>query len=358
MKKAILVLALLFLIIPARPATSDDAPPPAHHSMRTTPEERRNMEEFLSSAPWDQTKKANAYDVLAKIDSHSPLNPDEIVIYRQLHRGAIEIGNQKKAAEKEKQRKLDEIAKIEHNKINTLEAKKKEDPKSLETAPKEISSYFVAPGSWMCPTPGGLIGGHYKDKGSNCIPPVSDKPQPVVVMDVDKGIAFTCIPNSVEDGPLKGMIAESCNYVLASSLIDKDGIHLNPDRLKDFARKQTSNDIRALDVHPVVHEEPGKGEINNQTKNNEAPPAEKGWVTKHDATMCKTYKDINDLYNYISEYNKAEVKNMYSDRCTMYEEGIKVRIISQDGGSFYRVALGEDSSESIGYMGMGEIQVK
>jgi hypothetical protein len=108
------------------------------------------------------------------------------------------------------------------------------------------SPYFIAIDAWECPVPRNLSDDHMYDKDSGCIPPLRKAPENIVVMDIEKEFAYVCKPFRYGKDFIEGFTAVFCNYVLASSLIDKNGQHPDLEKLKEYAGKQTMKAVKEL----------------------------------------------------------------------------------------------------------------
>lgn len=108
------------------------------------------------------------------------------------------------------------------------------------------SPYFLSLDAWECPRPGSLIDNHVLDADSGCIAPSRKKLENVVVMDIEKDFAFVCVPlRNSKDIP-EGMTSILCNYVLVSSIVDKNGQSLDPQKLKEHAGRQTMKAVKDM----------------------------------------------------------------------------------------------------------------
>jgi|GEM_PF-723764 len=111
---------------------------------------------------------------------------------------------------------------------------------------EQKSPYFLSLDAWECPRPGSLIDNHMIDLDSGCIPPSRKTPENIVVMDIEKGFAFVCAPlRNSKDIP-EGFTSILCNYVLVSSITDKNGQIPDPAKLKDRASAQTMKAVKDM----------------------------------------------------------------------------------------------------------------
>ena len=110
----------------------------------------------------------------------------------------------------------------------------------------EPSPYFLSLDAWECPRPGSLTDNRMLDTESGCIPPSRKAPENIVVMDIEKDVAYVCVPVRTGKDIPEGFTSILCNYVLVSSLIDKKGQHPDPEKLKEHAGRQTMKAVKVL----------------------------------------------------------------------------------------------------------------
>ena len=108
------------------------------------------------------------------------------------------------------------------------------------------SPYFLSLDAWECPRPGSLMDNHMLETESGCIVPLRRTPENVVVMDIEKDLAYVCVPVRAGKDIPEGFTSILCNYVLVSSLIDKNGQHPDPEKLKVHAARQTMKAVKDL----------------------------------------------------------------------------------------------------------------
>jgi hypothetical protein len=108
------------------------------------------------------------------------------------------------------------------------------------------SPYFLSLDAWECPRPGSLIDNHMSDTDSGCISPSRKIPENIAVMDIENDLAYVCIPLRTGKNIPEGFTSILCNYVLVSSIIDKNGQHPDPAKLKDHAGRQTMKTVKDM----------------------------------------------------------------------------------------------------------------
>lgn len=108
------------------------------------------------------------------------------------------------------------------------------------------SPYFLSLDAWECPRPGSLLNNQIMDADSGCIPPSRKTPENIAVMDVDKDFAYVCVPLRTGKDIPEGFTSILCNYVLVSSIIEKNGQHPDPEKLKEHASRQTMKAVKDL----------------------------------------------------------------------------------------------------------------
>jgi hypothetical protein len=106
------------------------------------------------------------------------------------------------------------------------------------------SPYFLSLDAWECPRPGNLIDNRIMDTDSGCISPSRKAPENIVVMDIEKDFAYVCVPLRTSKDIPEGFTSILCNYVLVSSIIDKNGQHPDPQKLKEHASRQTMKAVK------------------------------------------------------------------------------------------------------------------
>jgi hypothetical protein len=106
--------------------------------------------------------------------------------------------------------------------------------------------YFLSLDAWECPRPGSLIDNHMSDLDSGCIPPSRKTPKNIAVMDIEKDFAYVCAPVRAGKDIPEGFTSILCNYILVSSIIDKNGQHPDPEKLKDQSGKQTMKTVKDM----------------------------------------------------------------------------------------------------------------
>jgi hypothetical protein len=108
------------------------------------------------------------------------------------------------------------------------------------------SPYFLSLDAWECPGPRSLIDNHMSDSDSGCIPPSRKTPESVIVMDIEKDLAYVCVPLRAGKDIPEGFTSIRCNYVLISSIIDKNSQHPDPEKLKEYAGRQTMKAVKEM----------------------------------------------------------------------------------------------------------------
>jgi hypothetical protein len=106
--------------------------------------------------------------------------------------------------------------------------------------------YFLSLDAWECPRPGSLIDNHMADSDSGCLFPSRKTPENVVVMDIEKDLAYVCVPLRAGKDIPAGFTSILCNYVLLSSIIDKSGQHPDPEKLKEYVSRQTMKAVKEM----------------------------------------------------------------------------------------------------------------
>ena len=106
--------------------------------------------------------------------------------------------------------------------------------------------YFLSLDAWECPRPGSLIDSRMSDPDSGCIPASRKTPENVVVMDIEKDLAYVCVPLRAGKDIPAGFTSILCNYVFLSSIIDKNGQYPDPEKFKEYASRQTMKTVKDM----------------------------------------------------------------------------------------------------------------